>query len=59
MDVMLLLYAAGVWLVFLVLAIINGSVRNSVYAPKLGECRGNVISSFIAVLTLEITLPVR
>ncbi|PVX24346.1 MAG: hypothetical protein CW691_08025 [Candidatus Bathyarchaeum sp.] len=50
------MYAVGVWLVFLVLAIINGIIRNSVYAPKLSEHKGHVISSLIAVAyTLAIT----
>ena len=39
-----------------VLAIINGTIRNSVYAPKLGDYEGHVISSIIAIVyTLVIT----
>jgi hypothetical protein len=37
------------WLVFLVLAIINGGARNSLYAPKVGEHKGHIISSLIAI----------
>ena len=53
---MLFLYAIGIWLVFLVLAIINGTIRNSVYAPKLDDYEGHVISSIIVIAyTLVIT----
>jgi len=45
----LFLYALGIWAVLLVLAIINGVIRNSVYAPKLGDYEGHVISSIIAI----------
>ena len=49
MDFMLFLYSIGLWLVFVVLAIVNGVIRNSVYAPKVGEHKGHVISSVVAV----------
>lgn len=49
MDLMLFLYSIGLWLIFVVLAIINGVARNSIYAPKIGEHKGHIISSVIAI----------
>ena len=49
MDLTLFLYSVGLWVVFVVLAILNGAIRNSVYGPKLGEHKGHVISSVVAV----------
>lgn len=49
MDLVLFLYSVGLWVVFVILAIINGTIRNSVYTPKLGEHKGHVISSVVAV----------
>jgi len=56
MDSTLFLYSIGLWVVFVVLAIINGTIRNSVYGPKVGEHKGHVISSVVAVCyTLGVT----
>lgn len=56
MDSMLFLYSIGLWLIFLVLAIVNGTIRNSIYAPKVGQQKGHVISSVIAICyTLTVT----
>ncbi|WNZ28383.1 MAG: hypothetical protein IAX21_06835 [Candidatus Bathyarchaeota archaeon] len=53
---MLFLYSIGRWLLFVVLAIINGSLRNFVYASKVGEQKGHMISSVVAVYyTLAVT----
>ncbi|MDG6221853.1 MAG: hypothetical protein QCH99_01150 [Candidatus Bathyarchaeota archaeon] len=53
---MLFLYSIGRWLLFVVLAIINGSLRNFVYASKVGEQKGHMISSVVAVCyTLAVT----
>jgi hypothetical protein len=49
LDATLLLHSVGMWLVFLVLAIVNGSARNFLYAKKTGEHKGHVISSLIAI----------
>jgi len=55
-ETKIFLYAFGIWAVLLVLAIINGSIRNSVYASKLGDYKGHVISSIMAIAyTLAIT----
>ena len=38
-------YAVAVWLVLLVLAILNGTLRAKVYQPRVGEQAGHVIST--------------
>ena len=40
-------YAAAVWFVLLILAILNGIVREKVYQPRLGEQTGHVISTAV------------
>ena len=56
MEVILFLYSMGLWLIFVVLAIANGSFRNFVYNKKIGEHKGHVISSVIAIsYTLAVT----
>jgi hypothetical protein len=42
-------YAVGAWLVLMVLAILNGALRNATYARALGEYAGHVLSSLIFV----------
>ena len=49
MDFTLFLYSVGLWVVFVFLAILNGLIRNSVYGPKIGEHKGHVVSSVVAV----------
>ncbi len=36
-----------VWFVFVVLAIMNGALRNTVLTPRLGEFRGHITSTVI------------
>jgi hypothetical protein len=43
----LYLYAIGIWLIIVVIAIANGTFRNAVISPKLGDYMGHVISTFI------------
>ena len=50
MEFKILLYALGIWAIFLVLAIVNGIVRESIYAPRLGEDLGHAVSSIIAII---------
>lgn len=45
----LFLYGTGLWLLFVVLAILNGIFRNSFITPKLGEHSGHIISSIIFI----------
>ena len=49
MDTKIFLYAFGVWIIFGILAIINGIIRNRFYAPVIGEYSAHVISTIIAV----------
>ena len=49
MDARIFLYAFGVWVIFGILAIINGVIRNKFYAPKIGEYPAHVISTIIAI----------
>jgi len=56
MEFKILLYALGIWVIFLILAIVNAIVRESIYAPRLGEDLGHAVSSIIAIIyTLAIT----
>ena len=45
----LLIYGLGVWVLFVVLAIINAGIREGVYKPILGDLRAHQISSFIFI----------
>jgi len=45
----LYIYAAGVWLVLTVLAVLNGILRNATYARVVGEYAGHVLSSLIFI----------
>ena len=49
MDAGIFLYAFGVWVIFGILAIINGNIRKKFYAAKVGEYPGHVISTIIAI----------
>lgn len=49
MNATIFLYAFGVWVIFGILAIINGAIRNKVFAPKIGEYPGHVISTIIGI----------
>ncbi|HDN50760.1 MAG: hypothetical protein DRN21_02805 [Thermoplasmata archaeon] len=49
MEMKLLASALGIWFLFVVLAIINGVIRNGVYAPRIGEWEGHVVSTIIAI----------
>ena len=49
MQATIFLYAFGVWVIFAILAIINGIIRNQFYAPRVGEYPGHVISTIIAI----------
>lgn len=56
MKARIFLYAFGVWLIFVVAAILNGGSRNSFITPRLGEYAGHVISSVILIcFTLAVT----
>ena len=52
MTVKLLLYALGVWLILVIAAILNGTLRNSFISPRAGEYAGHVISTIIFVCVI-------
>jgi len=52
MTVKLLLCALGVWLVLVIAAILNGTLRNSFISPRAGEYAGHVISTIILVCVI-------
>lgn len=52
MSQKLLLYAIGLWFLFMFLAIINAGIREGVYGPKLGEWAGHVISTVIFIVVI-------
>jgi len=43
------IYALGVWFILVILAILNGTFRNSFISPRAGEYAGHVISTIIFV----------
>lgn len=45
----LLLYALGIWFIFVILAILNGGLREKLVSPKLGAQAGHVISTAIFI----------
>lgn len=49
MDTKILIYALGIWFLFMIFFIMNGTLRNYVYAPVIGEWEGHVVSSFIGI----------
>jgi uncharacterized protein YneF (UPF0154 family) len=56
MNNMFLLYGLLAWVVLLIVAIINGAVRNTFYTNKIGDLRAHQLSSFIyALLILLVT----
>jgi len=46
---MLFIKSSGVWIIFVILAIINGIIRNQYIAPRFGDYAGHVISSVILI----------
>ena len=51
-----ILYPFGIWLIFIVLAIINGTVREIIYGQKLGAHMGHVISTIILIFAIFIVV---
>src|SRR5271169_1726892 len=48
----LFIYGLVIWLLFMVLAIINGFVREKIYKPKTGELRAHQISSIVLIVVI-------
>jgi len=56
METKLFIYALGVWLIFVVAAILNGVFRETFITPKVGEHAGHIISTIILIsLILTVT----
>ncbi len=56
MEPKLLLYALGLWILFFPFAIVNAGLREKIWAPRLGEHAGHVLSTviFLVVLLLAV-----
>ena len=50
----ILLYALGVWFIFVIIAILNGALRNAFITPRVGEQAGHVISTIIFICIILI-----
>lgn len=48
----MLLRAFGVWCSFVLMAVINGALRESVIAPRLGTVRGGQLSAILLALMI-------
>ena len=48
----MLLRALGVWCGFVLMAVINGAVRESVITPRLGAARGGQLSAILLALII-------
>jgi len=48
----ILLYALGVWFILVIVAILNGTCRNTFISPKVGEYAGHVISTIIFICVI-------
>jgi len=48
----LYLYGLGAWVILLILAIINAVIRETVYAPKIGELPAHQISSIVFICVI-------
>jgi len=55
-ECIIFLYALGIWIMLLILSIVNAVIRETLYAPKIGEHLGHAVSSLIAIAyTLAVT----
>ena len=52
METKIFLYALGIWFIFVIVAILNGTFRNAFITPKIGEHAGHVISTIILVCVI-------
>ena len=52
METKIFLYALGIWFIFGIIAILNGTFRNSFITPKVGEHAGHVISTIIFICVI-------
>lgn len=52
MKIKIFLFALGIWFIFIIAAILNGVLRNSFIAPKVGEHAGHVFSTIILICVI-------
>lgn len=52
MRAKLFLYALGIWFVFVVVAVLNGTFRNLFLEPRIGKYAGHVISTIILISSI-------
>ncbi len=52
MDSKILLSALGMWFIFVIAAILNGTFRVSFITPRVGEYAGHVISTFTFICVI-------
>jgi len=56
MEAKIFLYALGIWVIFVILAILNGTLKNTFITPKVGEYAGHVISTIILICVILIVI---
>lgn len=54
MDTEFIMITLGVWFLFIILAIINGGIRNRFYKPFLGDLTAHKISTIIFIIVILI-----
>lgn len=54
MGIKIYLYTLGMWLIFMIAAILNGLFRNSFITPRVGEHAGHIISTIIFIIVILI-----
>lgn len=52
MDTKFIMVTLGVWFIFVIVAIINGGIRNNVYKPYVGDLTAHQISTIIFIITI-------
>ena len=54
MDTKLIIITLGVWFIFVILAIINGGIRDRYYKPYVGDLTAHQISTIIFIIAILI-----
>lgn len=54
MDTKFIIVTLGVWFIFVIVAIINGGIRNNVYKPYVGDLTAHQISTIIFIIAILI-----
>jgi hypothetical protein len=56
MNTRLFLYAIGMWIILVILAILNGVLRESLITPRVGEQMAHVVSTIILICIFFIAI---